>query len=155
MESVSTEKELEERLAEFTLGNEVYGIEVMRIKEIIQIPDITAVPQTLEFIEGIINLRGVIIPVVDLRKRFALPSAEKTKDTRIIVIELSNKLIGLIVDSVSEIISFQKSELESAPEILKTSIKRDYIKSIGKLKEKLIIILDIDLIFSDKEIKQF
>jgi len=152
MEKTQISEEI--KVAEFTLGNEIYGIDVMRIKEIIPYLQITKVPQTPDFIEGIINLRGVVIPIVDMFKRFGLPPAQTTKETRIIVIEVGDKLIGLIVDSVSEILTLSKDVLEPAPEMLRTSIKKDYIKDIAKLDSKLIIIIDIDLIFSKEELNQ-
>jgi len=130
-------------LVTFQLGREEYGIEIASVQEIIRATDITPVPGAPGHVRGVINLRGKIIPVVDLRKRFALPEIETSDAQRIIVIELGVKRIGMLVDSVSQVIRISAGVVEEMPEEA-TSIDENYIKGVGKLDNRLIIILDLN-----------
>lgn len=139
----------ERQLVVFSLLNEDYGIDIYKVQEIIQYRDITFVPKAPFFVRGVINLRGKIIPVIDLKERFSLQEKEITSDTRIIVVEISSQTVGLIVDSVTEVLRIPKDNIEPPPPV--TTIGADFIEGVGKLDERLIIILDIDKILSKEE----
>lgn len=139
----------------FTIGEESYGIPVLNVKEIIGMLDITHVPKMPEFIKGIINLRGKIIPVMDLRLRFGITSREYDARTCIIVIEMEisnqTRLTGLVVDTVSEVLAIDKEAIESPPTCFGGSDK-DYLIGIGKIKEKVIMLLEpIKMLSSDEK----
>lgn len=138
-----------ETVSSFSLLNENYGIDIYKVQEIIQYRDITYVPKAPPFVKGVINLRGRIIPVIDLKERFGLPEKEVTPDTRIIVVEISSQTIGLIVDSVTEVLRIPNTNIEPPPPV--TTIEADFIEGVGKLDERLIIILDIDRILTKEE----
>ena len=131
------------QLVTFKLDVEEFGIDILRVQEIIRIMSITKVPNSPEFIEGVINLRGRVIPVINLRKRLLLPTIEKDNKTRVIVVELSGKTVGFIVDEVNEVLRIPKSITEPPPEMT-AGIDSDYITSVGKLEDKLLILLDIE-----------
>lgn len=139
----------------FTLAGEQYAVEVNKVKEVLEYTSVTKVPRTLEFMRGVINLRGSVVPVIDLRLKFDLGETEKTIDTSIIVMEVDisgeTVVLGTLADSVQEVIGMDESQIEPAPSI-GTSIKTDFISGIGKQDEQFIMILDIDAVFSDEEI---
>ncbi len=130
-------------LVTFQLLKEEYGIEIATVQEIIRATDITPVPGAPAHVRGVINLRGKIIPVVDLRTRFALPKAESSDAQRIVVIELKEKRLGMLVDSVSQVIKISSDVVEEMPEEA-TSVDENFIKGVGKLDGRLIIILDLN-----------
>ncbi|PKN16063.1 MAG: chemotaxis protein CheW [Deltaproteobacteria bacterium HGW-Deltaproteobacteria-23] len=130
-------------LVTFQLGKEEYGVEIASVQEIIRATDITPVPGAPSHVRGVINLRGKIIPVVDLRTRFALPQAETSDSQRIVVVELCQKRIGMLVDSVSQVIKVPAGVVEEMPEEA-TSVDGNYIKGVGKLENRLVVILDLN-----------
>ncbi len=130
-------------LVTFRLGREEYGIEIASVQEIIRATDITPVPGAPSHVRGVINLRGKIIPVVDLRTRFSLPATEAGESQRIVVVELGQKRIGMLVDSVSQVIKVPAGVVEEMPEEA-TSIDENFIRGVGKLENRLIIILDLN-----------
>ena len=134
----------------FNLGNESYGIEIKHVTEIIGIQPVTEVPELPEYIIGIINLRGKIIPVMDVRLRFKKPYREYNDRTCVIVIDIKDVSIGLIVDSVAEVLSIPGSEIVSPPEVSKNANK--YIKGIGKVGNEVKLILDCDKLLNEEEI---
>jgi purine-binding chemotaxis protein CheW len=140
----------EQQLVVFRLGSEEYGVDILQVQEIKRMLDITRVPQAPDFIEGVINLRGQIIPVLDLRRRFAFPAAERTADTRIIVVNIGELIIGLIVDTVLEVISLSKEAISPAPALV-TGIDNDFLSGIGDLGERLLIILNLEKILAVDE----
>lgn len=145
-DSLAERKELTDtllHLVTFQLGREEYGVEIASVQEIIRASDITPVPGAPSHVRGVINLRGKIIPVVDLRKRFNLAPVESSDAMRIIVIELGQKRIGMLVDSVSQVIKVPLSVVEEMPEEA-TSVDANFIKGVGKLDSRLIIILDLN-----------
>jgi purine-binding chemotaxis protein CheW len=146
------EKDLQ--LVGFRIGNETYGVRIASVREIVRVPEITAVPNAPEMIEGVINLRGRIIPVMDLRKRFSNSSDTSDKKNRILVVELDNKLLGLIVSSASEVLKIPPSEIE-APGTLFTEGDSSYVTGVGKLKGRLIILVDIAKLLRRPEYKKF
>jgi len=134
----------------FELGNSYYGIPIEKVSEINRIEQITVLPKAPKHVEGVINLRGNVVPVIDLRKRFGMKLVERTKKNKIIVVIVEKRLFGIIVDTVHEVISLSKDNIE--PTLPTTSgLKADFINSIGKLQEKLIIILEIENIIQSKE----
>lgn len=139
----------------FQLENEEYGIPIKKVKEIIGIMDITHIPKTPEFIIGVINLRGKIIPVMDLRLKFGLASKEYNQRTCIIVIEIVtpeiNKQIGIIVDTVSEVVNVQATDIEAPPQY-GSQVEEGFLHGLGKVKGKVILLLDIGKIFEDEEL---
>jgi purine-binding chemotaxis protein CheW len=140
------------QLVTFKLGNEEFALDILKVQEINRVVEITKVPKAPDFVEGVINLRGRVIPIVDIRKKFHLKIKEATKETRIIVVNIINKTIGLIVDSVSEVLRINSSTIQPPPPLI-AGLDSDYIKGVGKLDERLIILLDIDKIFTTGEHK--
>jgi len=134
------EKELQ--VVGFRIGEETFGVRIGSVREIVRVPEITSVPNAQETIEGVINLRGKIIPVIDLRKRFGQTEIQPDKKNRILVVELENKLVGLIVNSASEVLKIPPSEIES-PGSLFADGESSYVTGVGKLKGRLIILLDL------------
>jgi len=138
----------------FRIGNETFGVRIGSVREIVRVPEITAVPSAPETVEGVINLRGKIIPVMDLRKRFGQSDIQPDKKNRILVVELENKLVGLIVNAASEVLKIAPSEIE-APGNLFTEGESSYVTGVGKLKGRLIILLDIAKLLHRPEFKRF
>jgi len=139
----------------FTLANEEYGVDILKIKEIIGMMPITSVPQTPVFLKGVINLRGKVIPIVDLRLKFGMQSIDYTDRTCIVVVEIAgqeeNLLMGSIVDTVSEVLNIKEEEIEDAPSF-GSKLKTDYILGMAKTKEGVKILLDIDKVLSSDEL---
>jgi purine-binding chemotaxis protein CheW len=139
----------EEQLVVFEVAGESYGVEIGRVQEIDRLQAITKVPQVPPFVEGIINLRGRITPVVDLRKRFALPPAEATARTRVVVVKTNEEWVGVIVDAVSEVLRVPGDAIEP-PSSMVASSETAYVRGIAKLQERLVILLDLDRVL-DKD----
>ena len=137
----------------FRIGNETYGVLIAAVREIVRVPEITAVPSAPDLIEGVINLRGKIIPVMDLRKRFGQTEIITDKKNRILVVELDNKLLGLIVNAASEVLKIPPSDIE-APGSVFTEGESSYVTGVGKLKGRLIILLDITKLLHRPEYKR-
>ncbi len=139
----------------FNLSDEVYALEIVRVREVLDYTKITRVPRTPPFMEGVINLRGGVVPVVDLRLKFDMEATEKTVDTCIIIAEVSvddeQTLIGALADSVKEVIDMEAGQIEPAPRI-GTRLDTEFIKGMGKSGEEFIIILDINRIFTVDEL---
>jgi purine-binding chemotaxis protein CheW len=145
------EKELQ--VVGFRIGEETFGVRIGSVREIVRVPEITTVPNAQETIEGVINLRGKIIPVVDLRKRFGQVEITADKKNRILVVELETKLVGLIVNSASEVLKIPPSEIES-PGSMFADGESSYVTGVGKLKGRLIILLDIGKLLHRPEFKK-
>ena len=140
----------------FNLAQEVYGLEILKVQEIIKMMDVTSIPKTPEFVRGVINLRGKVIPVVDLRLKFEMQALQDTEKTCIIVVQVGGKhdtvtVIGIIVDEVSEVLEISAEQIEPTP-TFGTSIDTGFILGMGKVGEKVIIILDIDRVLTGDEI---
>jgi purine-binding chemotaxis protein CheW len=139
----------------FTLADEDYGIGILKIKEIIGMLPITSVPQTPEFVKGVINLRGKVIPVMDLRLRFGMMSIDYTERTCIIVVEIALQtgtiLVGIVVDAVSEVLNIKSDEIEKTP-TFGTRLNTDYILGMAKMEGGVKILLDIDQVLSNDEL---
>lgn len=138
------------QLVTFKIGKEEFSVDILKVQEIIRTMEITRVPRSPEFVEGVINLRGKVIPVIDLRKRFGLSKIEHDHDTRIIVVESTGKTVGMVVDSVSEVLRLNASTVEPPPEIV-GGVDSEYIDGVGKLEDRLIILLNLDKVLSPKE----
>ncbi len=132
------------------LADERYGLDIAKVFEIIRHQPITAVPRSPSFVKGVINLRGRIIPVVDLRERFGMYGAEPTKETRIVVAESSTTRVGLIVDSVSEVLLVPADAIEPTPEVAAGS-DAEYLRGIAKLGDRLVLLLELDGLFGIEE----
>ncbi len=137
------------QLVSFHLGGEEFGLNILRVQEIIRMQDLTRVPNSPEFVEGVINLRGRVIPVIGLRKRFRLDSREYDNQTRIVVTEVNGSVLGFVVDSVSEVLRIPTDTVEPPPRLGK--VDREFISGVGKLENRLLILLDVDRLMSDSE----
>lgn len=138
------------QLVIFNLGNEEYAVDIMQVKEIVNYIEPVKVPNTPEFIEGIINLRSEIIPIINLKKRFNIADNDLREQNRIMVMNIESKKAGFIVDDASEVISIDEESIEPAPDIV-VDIDRKYITGIGKAQDRILIILELDKLFSEKE----
>ena len=145
------EKELQ--VVGFRIGEETFGVRIGSVREIVRVPEITSVPNAQDTIEGVINLRGKIIPVIDLRKRFGQSAIQPDKKNRILVVELDSQLVGLIVNSASEVLKIPPSEIES-PGAVFADGESSYVTGVGKLKGRLIILLDITKLLHRPEFKK-
>ncbi|MEM1166745.1 MAG: chemotaxis protein CheW [Planctomycetota bacterium] len=139
------------QLVTFVVGGEEYAVPILSVHEINRMLEFTRVPQAPEFVEGVINLRGRIIPVVDLRLRFGLPEQEKTSDNRIVVVEVSGRVIGFTVDRVNEVLRISPEIVDAAPTLARTG-EAEYVSGVGKLEDRLLIMLDLDLLFGQDEL---
>jgi purine-binding chemotaxis protein CheW len=139
----------------FKLGNEIFATDVAKVREVLDLTTITQIPRTPEFMAGVINLRGSVVPVVDLRLCFEMSKTENTRNTCIVVVEVllenESTIIGALTDSVEEVIDLEPEQIQPAPRI-GTQIKTDFIKGMGKRDTQFIMILDIDRVFSSGEL---
>ncbi|MGQ9820866.1 MAG: chemotaxis protein CheW [Thermogutta sp.] len=138
------------QLVSFRLGQEEYGVEITKVQEIILMGEITKVPQTPEYIKGLINLRSSVIPIVDLRLRFGLPPQDTTDETRIMVVNVRGKTIGIIVDAVSEVLRINKDQIAPPPPTV-AGLGREYLTGLVKLDKRLLILLDIERILDEQD----
>lgn len=144
------------QLVSFMLADEEYGVEVLKVREIIRMPTVTKMPNVPQHVEGIINLRGKVIPIISMRKRFGLMEGEDNSQARIIIMDVCGSLTGFIVDSVSEVIRIHSSEIQPPPSmILSGGIGQEFITGVFNHTERLLIIMDIDRMFSDEERDSF
>ena len=140
----------EQQLVVFDLSTEAYGVDIGAVREIIRLQDITKVPRTPEFVEGVINLRDKVIPVVDLRKRFGLPAEEESKENRIVVVDIGAQDIGVIVDAVTEVLRIATQSVEPPASVIITA-DSEYLLGIAKLDSRLIILLDLEQVLTEAE----
>ncbi len=134
------EKDLQ--IVGFRVGRETYGVPITAVHEIVRVPEITAVPDAPEYMEGVINLRGKIVSIIDLRKRFGEAAAQPSRKNRILVAEVNGKLLGLVVDSASEVLKIAASEIEAPPALVQEG-RLNCVSSVGKFKGRLIILIDL------------
>jgi purine-binding chemotaxis protein CheW len=153
-----TQEDKEGKYLTFALGNEEFGLEILKVREIIGYMDITAVPQTPHHVKGVINLRGQVIPVVDLRSKFGMDTAEVTEETCIIVVEICQGdrsfQTGIVVDHVQEVLDIPGSDIEEAPQF-DSSVNTDFIHGMGKVAESVKILLDIDKVLAGDDLSGF
>jgi purine-binding chemotaxis protein CheW len=138
------------QLVSFKLGKEIYGIEITKIREIILVGEITQVPETPHYIKGLINLRSSVIPVIDLRARFLLPEGELGQDSRIMVLNVGDRTIGIVVDSVNEVLRVSQEQVSPAPPTV-ASLGNQYMTGLVQVDEQLLILLDVDRLFGEEE----
>lgn len=136
----------------FTLSDGTYGVEILKVREIFGMMDITRVPQTPEFVKGVINLRGRVIPVVDLRLKFGLEKAEFTEETCIVVVDVGSQ-VGLIVDTVQEVLDIPDADIDPPPP-LGLGVQTDFILGMGKVKDEVKTLLNVDRILAPEEMSQ-
>lgn len=134
----------------FRLGKEEYGVEIVNVKEICEYKESVKVPNTPGFVDGIINLRGDITPIINLKKRFNLSEVDINSDTRIIVININNRQVGFIVDEASQVLRITEEDIEPAPELV-AGIEKKYIIGVGKLSDRIILLLDLEYILTEDE----
>lgn len=142
----------EMQLVSFNIGSEEFGVEILKVQEINRMVDITKVPQAPHYVEGVINLRGKVIPIIDLRKRFNLEIKAHDKNTRIVVVDINGSIMGMIVDAVSEVLRLPADTIEPPPELV-TGINSEYIKGVAKLKDRLLIFLDLSQVVAAEELR--
>jgi len=140
------------QLVSFVLAEEEYGVEVLKVREIIRMPSITKMPNSPQYIEGIINLRGKVIPIISMRKRFGLMESENNIHTRIIIMDANSVMTGFIVDGVSEVIRIPNNEIQPPPLMVHSGgIDQEFITGVFNHAERLLIIMDIDRLFADDD----
>lgn len=133
----------EQQLVVFKLAEEEYAVSILQVQEIKRMTEITRVPHTPEYLKGVLNLRGSVLPVIDLKKRLGLPQKEYTEDTRIIIVKTNDIAVGLIVDAVSEVTAVRGDQIEP-PQAVSGNIGENYISGVGKLENRLLILLKLD-----------
>ena len=139
------------QLVSFELGGEEYGVDVLAVREIIRMPAITKMPNTPHYVEGIINLRGTVVPIISLRKRFGLCDRDNDGRGRILVMETGGSLNGFIVDAVAEVIRVTVGEIQPSPAIIQGNMAQECITGVINRAERLLVVLDLDRLFSDEE----
>lgn len=150
MSEANTGKSEHRQCVTFRLDDEVYGINVMLVQEVLRVTDIAPVPGAPHYVVGIINLRGNVVTVIDTRMRFGLPPKEMDDSTRIVIIETENQTVGIIVDSVSEVVDINSSEIETAPNVGNDETAR-YIEGVVSREEHLLILVDLNKLLSEDE----
>ncbi|MBS4537209.1 purine-binding chemotaxis protein CheW [Clostridium sp. D2Q-11] len=144
---------IERQFVVFKLDKEEYGIDIMNVKEIGPYQEPVKVPNSPAFIEGIVNYRGEVIPIVNLKKRFNLNELIVNKNTRVIVINIDGKQVGFIVDEASQTVRFEEGDIEKAPDII-TDVDSEYIAGVGKKDERLILLIDLEKVLTESEKKK-
>lgn len=154
--SIDADEEAEEegivQLVGFNIADEKFGVDILMVQEIIRAAEITAVPNSPEFVEGVINLRGNIIPVVDLRKRLHLfREAETQTKSWVLILSIGDRVVGFVVDRVTEVIKIPEESIEPAPDIVVTGLESQYIQGVCDIDKQLLVILDFDLVLYNEE----
>jgi purine-binding chemotaxis protein CheW len=140
-------------LVGFKIGKETFGVPIGLVHEIVRVPEITAVPDAPDYIEGVINLRGKIVSIIDLRKRFGEKEINRNKKNRILVAEVEGKLVGLIVDAASEVLKMPHADIEDPPNVFEEG-ELNYVTGVGKLKDRLIILIELTKILQKGELRR-
>lgn len=148
---MAEQKPKEYQLVVFTIGAEEFGVDISQVREIVRLVQITYLPKAPVFIEGVVNLRGQVLAVIDLAKRLGLDSKERGETTRIIVVEVGENTVGMIVDSVSEVLRLSSDCVDEVPSLVDTEVPEHYIKGVGKLKDRLLVLLDLNKILTPEE----
>ncbi|MEM6333454.1 MAG: chemotaxis protein CheW [Planctomycetota bacterium] len=141
------------QLVSFVIGDEEFAVSILAVQEINRMLQITRVPQSPPFVEGVINLRGKIIPVINLRGRFGMDRLENNDDARIIVVEVNDRVIGFTVDSVNEVLRISPDIVDPAPQ-MSSSVESEYIQGVGKLEDRLLILLSLEKLFTDRDLDE-
>jgi purine-binding chemotaxis protein CheW len=138
------------QLVSFSVAEEEYGLDILRVQEIIRTQQLTRVPNLPDYVEGVINLRGKVIPVIALRRKLGLAAAEADKNTRVVVVDVHDQTIGFIVDAVSEVLRISSDTVEATPRV--GQVEREYISGVGKLDSRLLLMLDLERLMNQAEI---
>jgi purine-binding chemotaxis protein CheW len=141
------------QLISFMVGAEEYGLELMKVKEVIRVRNVTFLPKAPACVKGVINLRGDIIPIIGLRDRFGLPSIEQTAMTRVIVVEVEGRLVGMVVDSASQVVRIPADQIDPPPHLMGNAA-RGFITGVGKMDDKLILTIDASKILDAEEMRE-
>ena len=147
------EKQKEYQLVVFAIGDEEFGVDISQVREIVRLIAITYLPKAPVFIEGVVNLRGQVVAVIDLAKRLSIPSKPRGENTRIIIVEIEGLTMGMIVDSVSEVLRLSSEHVEALPSVIETEVQEHYISGVGKLKDRLLVLLDLKKVLTTTEIQ--
>ena len=137
----------------FQLGDELYGVDILRVQEIKGYTTVTKIPNTPPHIKGVLNLRGTIVPIIELRTKFGMPTIDYTMFTVIVVVVVQEKIMGLVVDAVSDVLNIDKKDIQPPPEF-GAKVDVSFINGIGKSGDKLVALLDMDLLLSDEDMKE-
>ena len=140
-------------LVGFRIGRETFGVPIDMVHEIVRVPEITTVPEAPEYVEGVINLRGKIVSIVDLRKRFGEKQVTRNKKNRILVVEVDAKMVGLIVDAASEVLKMSHTNVDAPPNVFEEG-ELNYVTGVGKLSDRLIILIDLNKILQKGELRR-
>ena len=151
---ISARKSQEQQLVAFTIGNQEFGIDISQVREIVRLSQITYLPKAPVFIEGVVNLRGQVLAVIDLAKKLGLTAQARGEHSRIIIVEACGNTVGMIVDSVSEVLRLSSISTEAVPRLYDTAVPDHYIRGIGKLKDRLLVFLDLQAILSSEEVQR-
>jgi purine-binding chemotaxis protein CheW len=146
-----TEKKLTNQFVTFQLGAETYGISILKLNEIIAYQSCTTIPNVPSFIKGVLNLRGIVVPVIDLRERFGMELKDNDQFTVIMILEVSGRIMGLVVDAVSDVLTLNSEDIKPRPHF-STGISTEFISGMGIKDKKFIILLDVDKVLSDEEL---
>lgn len=147
------EKPKEYQLVVFSIGNEEFGVDIAQVREIVRLIPITYLPKAPAFIEGVVNLRGQVVAVIDLAKRLSIPGAARGESTRIVVVEFDGLTMGMIVDSVSEVLRLSSENVEEVPSVIETEVQEHFISGVGKLKDRLLVLLNLKQVLTSEEIR--
>ncbi|RLG38603.1 chemotaxis protein CheW [Methanosarcinales archaeon] len=152
-DSVQRERNCEHQLVVFKLGDEEFGVDIMQVREIIKKENITVVPNAPDFVRGVINLRGQITTIIDLKRKLGISSQESTdsRQERIIVVETGNNVVGMAVDAVTEVTYLSDKDIEEVPPIIKENMQTKYLRGVGKLPDRLLILIDLKEVLNDNE----
>lgn len=151
METETLRRQDEQQLIVFDLSTQAYGVDIGDVREILRLQEITKAPRTPALVEGIVNLRGRVVPVIDLRKRLELPTAGETRDNRVVVVNIGGRDVGVIVDAVTEVLRISTASVEP-PSSVVTTAESEYLTGVAKLDDRLIAILDLDRVLSESEL---
>jgi purine-binding chemotaxis protein CheW len=145
----------EQQLVVFTLGGEEFGVDIKQVREIIRKEDITPIPNAPEFVKGVINLRGKITTIIDLRKKLGLPEKEDIDEQqkRVIVVEMDGNTFGMAVDAVAEVMRLSESNIDDVPSMIKENIGTKYLTGVGKLDDRLLILIDLKNVLNEEEVE--
>jgi purine-binding chemotaxis protein CheW len=144
---------MEKQLVIFSLSNEYFGIDISAVEGIVKIQEITKIPEMPEFMEGITNLRGEVLPVINLERRFGIPPHKTNNESRIVVVNVGKMKVGMIVESVSEVLTIDDTQVEPAPALV-TTLNSRFITGIARVEKRLVILLDLGLVLSAEDIEK-
>ena len=153
MKDINLKHSKEIQLVIFKIGGEEFGVSIAQVREIVRLVPITPIPRSPDFIEGVVNLRGQILAVIDLAKRLDLPAIIRSEKTRIVVVEVEGNIVGMIVDEVTEVLRLPVDDITDTPELISSESHQKYITGVGKLGDRLLVLIDLSMIFSAEEVE--